>query len=260
MKSVARRVADASVLSIIKAWLSVAVVERTGGRDRYSTEARDRRRGTPQGGVISPLLANLYFRRFVLAWKKSRESRETDGAIVNYADDFVICCAPGTAGIAIAKTRDLMRRLGLSVNDEKTRVVDATCTRFDFLGYSVGTFHGRNGTPFLGTAPSEKSIKAVKRKIHEETSCRWNSTTVESRVREINRILRGWCGYFDQGPVQKTYTIVTEYTGRRLRRWLMRKHKKRGTGYRQYPDEVLFGRLGLYKPTARPRSQPSAKA
>lgn len=260
MKSVGRRIADGTVLSIIKAWLMAAVVEREGVHERRTTEARDRRRGTPQGGVISPLLANLYFRRFILAWQRSREAHETNGAVVNYADDFVICCAPGKANAASTKTRELVARLGLSVNEDKTRIVDSTSARFDFLGYTVGTFYGRHGKPFFGTAPSKKSISRVKRSIHEETSARWNSTTVESRVRSINRILRGWCGYFDQGPVQKTYSMVTAYTERRLRRWLMRKHKRRGAGYRQYPDDALYKRFGLYKPIALPKGQPRAKA
>lgn len=260
MKSVGRRICDGTMLAVIKGWLMAAVVERDGARERRTTDARDGNRGTPQGGVISPLLANLYFRRFVLAWQRSREARETNGAIVNYADDFVICCAPGTANIAIAKTRELMTRLGLRVNEEKTRVVDATTTRFDFLGYSIGRFYGRHGKSFFGTAPSKKSIARLRQKIHEETSPRWNSTTIESRVRELNRILRGWCGYFDQGPVQRTYKIVTRYTERRLRRWLMRKHKRKGSGYDQYPGEALYERFGLYKPNARPMGQPRTKA
>jgi len=260
MKCLGRRISDGTVLQVIKAWLTAAVIERDGAREQRTTSARDESRGTPQGGVISPLLANLYFRRFALAWRRSHEAQETNGAIVNYADDFVICCKPGTASIALTKTRELMTRLGLVVNEEKTRMVDATKSRFDFLGYSVGRFFGQHGKSFFGTAPSKKSIARLRRKIHEETSSRWNSTTVESRVREINRILRGWCGYFDQGPVQRTYEIVTMYTERRLRRWLVRKHKRRGAGYRQYPDEVLYGRLGLYKPTPRPKGQPRAKA
>ena len=260
MKCVARRVADGTLLSTIKAWLEAAVVEREGNRERRSTEARDRSRGTPQGGVVSPLLANLYFRRFVLAWQRSREAQMCRGAIVNYADDLVICCAPGTGGVAMNKVRELMQRLGLSVNDKKTRLVDASTEQFDFLGYTVGQFYGRHGKQFLGTAPSKKSIKRVRKAIHDETSSRWNTTTVEERVRWINQILRGWCGYFNQGPVQTTYTLLSSYTERRLRRWLMRKHKRRGTGYRQYSDEMLYEQLGLYKPVAPGRRQLSAKA
>jgi RNA-directed DNA polymerase len=260
MKCVARRVADGRVLTSIKQWLVAPAVERSGRSERRTAEARRRSRGTPQGGVISPLLANLYFRRFVLAWRQSPEARATDGRIVNYADDFVICCRPGTGSVAIAKTRQLMTRLGLEVNERKTRLVRLPGERFDFLGYTVGRFYGRDGVPFIGTAPSKKAIQRVRRRIHEETSPRWNMTTVEKRVLEINQILRGWCGYFNQGPVTKAYTIVRQYTERRIRRWLMKKHKRRGTGYRQYPDQHLYEVLGLYKPVAPSPGQPRAKS
>jgi RNA-directed DNA polymerase len=206
------------------------------------------------------LLANLYFRRFVLAWRKSQEARVTNGAIVNYADDLVICCRPGTGEVAMAKMRQFMTRLGLEVNERKTRLARLPEERFDFLGYTVGRFHGKDGVSFLGTAPSKKSVQRVCRKIHEETSPRWRTTTIEKRVLEVNRILRGWCGYFNQGPVTRAYTIVQLYTERRLRRWLMRKHKRRGTGYRQYPDRYLYEVLGLYKPTAPSRGEPRTKS
>jgi group II intron reverse transcriptase/maturase len=260
MKSVARRVADGAVLTTIKRWLVAPVVERKGRREQRTAEARRRNRGTPQGGVVSPLLANLYFRRFVLAWRKSTEARATGGAIVNYADDLVICCRPGTGEIAMTKMRQLMTRLGLEVNDRKTRLARLPEDRFDFLGYTIGRFYGKDGVPFMGTAPSKKSVQRVCRKIHEETSRRWNSTTIEKRVLEVNRIVRGWCGYFNQGPVTRAYILVRRYTERRLRRWLMRKHKRRGTGYRQYPDRYLYEVQGLYKPMAPSRGQPRAKS
>jgi len=260
MKCVARRVADGRVLGLVKQWLVVPVVEQEGRSERRTAEARRRSRGTPQGGVISPLLANLYFRRFVLAWRRSAVAAETHGAIVNYADDLVICCRPGNGLAAMVKMREFMTRLGLTVNEKKTRLARLPEERFDFLGYTVGRFYGKDGKPFLGTSPSKKAVQRACRRIHEETSRRWNTTTVEKRVQEINTILRGWCGYFNQGPVAEAYRIVQRYTERRLRRWLMNKHGWRGTGYRQYPDEHLYGVLGLYKPTAPSRSQPRAKS
>jgi len=260
MKCVARRVADGCVLGLVKQWLVASVVERDGKSERRTAEARRRSRGTPQGGVISPLLANLYFRRFILAWRKSPEAAKTHGAIVNYADDFVICCRAGNGPAAMAKMREFTTRLGLTVNEKKTRLVRLPEQRFDFLGYTVGRFHGKDGKPFWGTAPSKKAVQRVCRRIHEETSIRWYTATVDKRVQEINTILRGWCGYFNQGPVARAYGIVQRYTERRLRRWLMKKHKRRGTGYRQYPDKHIYGVLGLYKPTKPSRSQPRAKS
>lgn len=132
MKSVARRVTDGQVLSVIKAWLNAPVIEKTERGDRRTTTARDDHRGTPQGGVISPLLANVYFRRFALAWR--RLPALSGAKLVNYADDFVICCPPGSGARALAKMNELMRRLGLEVNEEKTRLIRVPEERFDFPG------------------------------------------------------------------------------------------------------------------------------
>ena len=107
---------------------------------------------------------------------------------------------------------------------------------------------------------SKKAISRVLGRIHEETSTRWITTSAEKRVEELNLIVRGWCGYFDQGPVYRPYKLVRRYTERRLRRWLMKKHKRRGAGYRQYPDEHLYSALGLFDPLAHRRSRARAKA
>jgi RNA-directed DNA polymerase len=260
MKSVARRVSDGSMLSVMKAWLNAPVVERTPGGEIRSTAARDGHRGTPQGGVISPLLANLYFRRFALAFRSSRTALQAGARLVNYADDFVICCRPGKGAMAMEKMRELMGRLGLTVNEQKTRLVKVPEAAFDFLGYTLGRFYGKGGRPYLGTRPSKKSISRVLGRIHEETSTRWITTSAEKRVEELNPLLRGWCGYFDQGPVLRPYRLVKRYTERRLRRWLMKKHKRRGAGYRQYPDEFLYEKLGLFNPLAHRVSRTRAKA
>lgn len=260
MKSMARRIADRRLLSVVKRWLTMPVVERVGRGVRQTNEARRKRRGTPQGGVVSPLLANLYFRRFLLGWRMLPVTMQRASAIVNYADDFVICCNPGSGIAAMQRMRDLMTRLGLQVNDRKTRLVRVPEERFDFLGYTIGRFYSKDGKPYLGTVPSKKAVQRVMRRIHEETSRRWLGKTAESRIVEINRILRGWCGYFNQGPVREAYEALAWYTQRRLQRWLARKHKKPGSGSRQYPHELLYGKLGLYRPTVPLRSPPRAKA
>jgi RNA-directed DNA polymerase len=253
MRCVARRVADRQILKVIKQWLGAPVMERVRRGWVRTTEAKDGKRGTPQGGVISPLLANLYFRRFALAWQRNTVARKADAHLVNYADDFVLCCRPGNGPMVLAKMRELMGRIGLTVNEEKTRLVGMPKGSFDFLGYTFGQQYGRGGRPYFGTRPSKKALSRVLGRIHDETSMRWNTTTPEKRVEEVNRVLRGWCGYFDQGPVFRAYRVLKQYTERRLRRWLMRKHKRRGTGYRQYPDEYLYGVLGLYLPWVRER-------
>ena len=243
MKCVARRISDSRVLSTIRSWLR-APVKHEGGHEAT-------RRGVPQGGVISPVLSNLYFRRFVLVWYERGIHQRLNAHLVNYADDYVICCEPGSGEVAMEKARRLLTAMGLEVNEEKTRLVRLPEGTFDFLGYTFGRFYSRSANrPYLGTCPSKKAVKRVRQRIHGETSRRWNLTSVEERVREVNAILRGWCGYFDQGPVFREYRILRSYTERRLRRWLMKKHQRRGTGYRRYPDEYLYETLGLYKPWA----------
>jgi RNA-directed DNA polymerase len=248
MKCVARRVADGTMLSLLKEWLTTPVCERTtrGGLIR-TTEARDWKRGTPQGGTASPLLANLYFRRFLLAWYGRGHFARLDAHVVNYADDLVICCRPGNGAAALTEMRRLMERLGLTVNERKTRLACLPGESFDFLGYTVGRFYGKNGRSFIGTEPSRKSLKRIIERIHDETTPRWNLETAEKRVAELNALLRGWSGYFNQGRVIRAYRVIQNYTRRRLQRWLIRRQGKRGTGYRQYPNEYLYGTLGLYQ-------------
>jgi group II intron reverse transcriptase/maturase len=261
MRCVARRVADGTALAVIRQWLDAPVVERTddGGEIR-TTVARDTNRGTPQGGVISPLLANMYFRRFMLAWYQGGHARRLQAEVVNYADDFVILCRPGRGEEAMATMRRLISKLGLTVNEKKTRLVKLTEERFDFLGYTVGRFYGFQGRPYWGTVPSMKSIKRLRKRIHDETSRRWIATTPEKRVEELNPILRGWANYFSQGPVMEIYRSIDNYTARRLRIWLRKRSGKRGTGYRQYSDQYLYLKLGLICLLPIQRGRSNAKA
>jgi hypothetical protein len=196
----------------------------------------------------------------VLAWKQFGHERKLRARIVNYADDLVICCRPGKGPQAMATFRDLMTRLGLTVNERKTRLVQIPEERFDFLGYTIGQFYGRQGKPYIGTQPSKKAVRRLLRRIHEETSRQWNWQTAEKRVSELNPILRGWCQYFNQGPVKQAYELARRYTERRFRRWMMRRSKRKGTGYKQYSDSYLYDTLGLFKPPDQRRATLNAKA
>lgn len=252
MRCLARRIADGRVLKTIKRWMTAPVVERVRGRAVQTAEARRNKRGTPQGGVISPLLANIYFRRFVLAWQLHGHQQQLDAHIVNYADDFVICCPPGKAEAAMAKMQALMARLGLEVNTTKTRIARLPEESFNFLGYTVGGFYGKDGRRYIGTCPSRKAVRALLKRIHERTSSRWYADHPRNTVDRISSLLRGWCGYFNQGPVIRTYEFVRNYTERRIRRWLMRRAGRAGTGFAQIPDKYLYEKLGLYLvPTRR---------
>ena len=244
MRCVARRVCDRAVLSLIKQWLEVPVIEKTKRGPIRSCQAAKTHRGTPQGGVISPLLANLYFRRFVLAWEKFGLDRQHQAQVVNYADDLVLCCAPGNGAAALQSMRRIMSRLGLTVNEEKTAVRQLPQESLDFLGYTVGTQYNRWNKPYIGTRPSRAATRSLVQRIHDETARRMTWTTVEDRVSRVNSLIRGWAGYFNQGPVLRPYGYIQRYTERRLRRWLVNKHKQRGrSGVRLYSDEYLLTRI-----------------
>jgi hypothetical protein len=231
-----------------------------GRRNQRTTKESDENRGTAQGSVISPLMSNLYIRRFLLAWEQFGYRDRLGAFIVNYADDFVICCKPGNGAKALAVMRHLMDRLGLTVNENKTRLAILPEESFDFLGYTVGRYHGKAGAPYIGTRPSRKAVKRILKKIHDATTPKWNYSTPEQRTEKLSSQVRSWAGYFNQGPVTETYEVVRRYLERRIRRWLMRRSKQRGTGYRQYSDKYLYENLGLYKLPLGRIDLPRAKA
>jgi RNA-directed DNA polymerase len=259
LRSLSRRISDGRMLHIIKGWLTAPVVEVVDGRPVQTTEARRTKRGTPQGGVISPLLANCYFRRFLLAWHSHGHRDQLDAHVVNYADDFVICCRPGNAEAAMTRMTALMTRLGLEVNATKTRIARLPEEHFDFLGYTVGRFHGKDGRPYVGTRPSRKSVKSLLRRIHARTTRQWYADEPESTVARLSSLIRGWCGYFDQGPVVDIYDLIRRYTERRVRRWLLRRAGRLGAGFAQIPDEFLYEKLGLFAVPRRRIDLPRAK-
>ena len=171
LKSVARRIVDRRVLHLIKMWLECPVEETDDrGRKTRTTEARDNRRGIPQGSPISPLLANLYMRRFVLGWKMLGLERSLGSRIVTYADDLVILCRKGKAEEALQRLREIMGKLKLTVNEEKTRICKVPEGEFDFLGYTFGRMYSaRTGKAYLGYRPSKKSIKRMVENVHALT-------------------------------------------------------------------------------------------
>jgi RNA-directed DNA polymerase len=260
MRCLERRIVDGRVLKTIKQWLTAPVVENITGRRIQTAEARRKKRGTPQGGVISPLLANLYFRRFLLAWQLHGHQEQLDAYVVNYADDFVICCRPGKAAVALAKMEALMTRLGLEVNKAKTRIARLPEQSFDFLGYTVGGFHGKDGRIYIGTRPSQKAVRSLLKRIHERTTPQWYADTPLSTVERISTLLRGWCGYFNQGPIMATRERIRRYTEVRLRRWLMRRSGFTGTGLKRFPAKYLHETLGLYDVRVTRRDLSNAKA
>jgi RNA-directed DNA polymerase len=249
LRSLGRRSVDRRVLHLIKRWLECPVEETDDrGRKTRTTEAKDSRRGIPQGSPISPLLANLYMRRFVLGWKKLGLDKRLGSCIVTYADDLVILCRKGKAEEALQRMRELMSKLKLTVNEEKTRICKVPEEAFDFLGYTFGRLYSaRTGQARLGYRPSKKSIKRVIETVHALTAeaMVWQESTL--LVGKLKRTLRGWANYFQVGTVNKAYRAIDSYTTTRLSRWLRNKHKVRRRGYGPYPPSYLYETMGLVR-------------
>ena len=259
LKSVARRVVDGAMLHRIKMWLEAPVEETDErGNKRRSTRNRDEGRGSPQGSPISPLLSNLYMRRFVLGWKRLGHEKRLRAYIVNYADDLVICCG-SKADEALTTMRSMMSKLKLTVNEKKTRICKLPEEKFDFLGYSFGRCYSpKTGRAYLGTTPSKKRVQRIWEAISEET--RRNKTWRDRKtvVETLNRMMIGWANYFCLGPVSKAYRAVEHHARRRLRHWLRAKHNLQGSASKKYPEASLHDKLGLARLSTRTSSFPWA--
>jgi group II intron reverse transcriptase/maturase len=261
MKSVSRRVVDGAMLHLIKMWLEAPVEETDErGNTHRTTRNRDEGRGTPQGAPISPLLSNLYMRRFILGWKLLGHERRLDACIVNYADDLVICCR-NTAHNAMEAMQEMMGRLKLTVNEAKTRVCSVPHDTFDFLGYTFGRCYSwKDGKPCIGTKPSKKRVARVLRDISEMTKRRYAQMEAEEMVLRLNRVMVGWARYFCRGFVSQAYHNIDRHARHRLRQWLRAKHSEPRIDYKKHSDTYVDKELGLVRLAGLRRSVLWAKA
>jgi RNA-directed DNA polymerase len=246
LQSVARRIVDHNVLRLIKMWLKTPVEEMDDDGKRRMSGGRHSTCGTPQGGVISPTLANVYMNRFLKHWRRSERSAVYKAHVVSYADDFVIL-SRGHAKEAKTWTGGVMTRLGLTLNEAKTSIRNARQESFDFLGHRFGPHRYRkDGHWYLGASPSKKSIQRLKEKVGEILVPGNQAPWTEVRDR-LNSLLRGWSAYFSYGTRLIAYRAVDNYVYHSVRRFLTRRHKVQSQGTKRFSDEAVFGEYGVLR-------------
>jgi RNA-directed DNA polymerase len=246
MKSLACRISDREMLRLLKRWLKAPVAERTtGGGWRFSGGKRAMR-GTPQGGVVSPLLANVYMNRYLKVFRLRGLDRRYGARLVNYADDFVVLCRYGAAEV-LAQSRRWFTQMGLTLNEQKTRVCNGRREAFTFLGYTFGPMRYRkSGHEYVGAAPARKAVKRVKGRIRQILRP-GNQAPWDEVKNELNRVLRGWANYFSYGTRFMAYRAVDNYVWERVRHFQGRRHKVPSRGTERYSGDVVFGELGVFR-------------
>lgn len=236
LQLVQRRISDRRVVKLVRQWLRAGVMEE--GTVRTSIL------GTPQGGVISPLLANVYLHELDRMW---RERCKGLGEVVRYADDLVIVCrSEGEANESHRRLKRILKQLGLELNVEKSRVVDVRRGGFDFLGFHhLGVVSWRSGRIRLQRWPSVKAMKVMRSKVRVATNRRMTWQSVEGVITFLNPILRGWWQYFRWGSSARKATQLRYYIHQRLA--LFDSYKRRRVGRRwRVHNQAWFNRLGVY--------------
>jgi RNA-directed DNA polymerase len=244
VQCVARRIVDRNVLRLIKMWLQVPVEERDGNGKRRLTGGKNRHCGTPQGGVVSPLLANLYMNRLLKGWRNTKRGEQLQAQVINYADDFVIL-SRNKAAEALDWTRQVVERLGLTLNEAKTSIKQARKESFNFLGYTFGPhWHRKTGQRYLGASPSKKSVARIKQKVGDILVPGNKGSWQEVRDR-LNQMLRGWSSYFNYGTRGPVYRAVDNYVYERVQHFLRKRHKVQSRGTNRFTYEAVYGERGV---------------
>jgi RNA-directed DNA polymerase len=244
LQCVARRIVDRDVLRLIKMWLQAPVEEQDENGKRRLTGGKDRHCGTPQGGVASPMLANLYMNRLLKGWRNTKRGEQFDAHIVNYADDFVIL-SRGKAAEALNWTRQVVTRMGVTLNEAKTSIKQARQESFNFLGYTFGPHrYKKDGRWYLGASPSNKAVARIKGKVGN-LLVPSNTGTWEGVRDRLNQILRGWSAYFSYGTRAAAYRAVENYVYESVRHFLRRRHQVHTRGTNRFSVTAVFGELGV---------------
>jgi group II intron reverse transcriptase/maturase len=255
MQLVAKRIVDKNILKLIRMWLKAPVVEEhEDGKKEYKGNDK----GTPQGGVISPLLANIYLNVLDTLWKAKKVQERFGARLVRYADDVVILCEGNTERI-LKGLKAVLSDLGLTLNEVKTKVIDARRDSFEFLGFRIVMRNGRkSGRLFPLTEPSKKAMMHIRSEIKQLTTERYSATPTGTVIQRVNEVVKGWVGYFYYGNCTKAMSALRYYLGYRMRVYIRRKHHYRSLGYKAFPDGYYYDTLGLFRvPTTAPKLRPA---
>jgi len=250
LKLVAKRIIDKNILRLIKQWLKAPIVEEgEDGKKRYKGSDK----GTPQGGVISPLLANIYLNVLDKVWKIKRVQERFRARLIRYADDLVVLCG-GNVERVLKGIKAVLEHLELELNEEKTKVLDAKEENFNFLGFKIEMKENpRTRKIFPLIKPSKESMKHIKLKIKALTCRKNHRIPKEVMIKKLNEVVRGWVTYFHYGHCSKDLSKIKDYLNARVRIYLREKHRIKNKGYKVFPYRYLYGELGLYKiPTRAP--------
>jgi group II intron reverse transcriptase/maturase len=251
METVAKRICDGEILRLIQMWLKAPVMEEDkDGTKRNIGGGKGNRKGTPQGGVISPLLSNLYLHILDKIWKQNNLQQRLGARIVRYADDIVILCRKNKSDRVMKILRQILERLELTLNEAKTKIVNAYKEKFEFLGFSIWMGKSkRTGNKYPHVQPSKESRQKIKDRVTELTRRMTTVKPLEGIVQEVNTTLKGWVNYFHYRNCGKTLSHVRGHVEERLRTHLRKRHKikDRGTGYALYKSRILYEQYGLYK-------------
>jgi len=247
MELLSKRISDRRVLKLLGQWLKAGIMEEG--------ELRTSSAGTPQGGVISPLLSNVYLNELDRIWTSTCGHL---GQLVRYADDFVILCRSATqAQAALEQARQILQGLCLELHPTKTRLVELGLGKegFDFLGCHLRIVRSHfKGRCYLFRWPSRRAMKSIRAKVHDLTTCRrWAGLRdIREVIAEINPILRGWGNYFRTGNASGKFNAVDRYVRGRLLRLLTRRGGQRRPDARQlratqWPHRRFVNEHGLYQ-------------